>query len=134
MGKQSLHPEGLFATKDYSFSHVVSVEGKKMIFCSGQASRGLDGSVIGKGDLGLQMRTTMESIKIALAEAGATLDDICRIKVYVVNLSTDMLGTIGEVTKAAFDRENLPAETLIGVQGLADPDLMVEIEATAVID
>lgn len=134
MKKQSFHPAKLFQTTDYGFSHVVSTEGKRMIFCSGQASQDKNGNVTGKNNLGEQIRKSMDNIEIALAEAGSSLDDVCRLKLYIVNLNPEMLGTITQEMGELFDVDNLPANTLIGVHSLADPEILVEIEATAVAD
>lgn len=134
MKKQSFHPANLFKTSEYGFSHVVSAEGKRLIFCSGQASQDKNGNVIGLNDLGEQIRKSMENIEIALAEAGSSLDDVCRLKLYIVNLNPDMLGTITQEMGKSFDVDNLPANTLIGVQSLADPAILVEIEATAIAE
>ncbi|QRN86613.1 RidA family protein [Clostridia bacterium] len=133
MNKQSFHPEGLFPTKDYGFSHVVSVKANKLIFCSGQAAQDANGQVIGKGDFGVQLRKSMENIKLALEEAGSCMEDICRLKLYIVNLDSEKMSIISEEMTAAFERDALPANTLIGVQALADPDLLIEIEVTAAV-
>jgi enamine deaminase RidA (YjgF/YER057c/UK114 family) len=132
--KQSFHPTDLFQTTEFGFSHVVAAEGKRLIFCSGQAAQDKNGAVIGKNDFGEQIRKSMDNIETALAEAGSSLDDICRLKLYIVNLTPDKLGIITQEMGKSFDVNNLPANTLIGVQALADPDLLVEIEVTAVAD
>ena len=68
------------------YSHVVVVEGKKTIFVSGQLARGPGGEVVGKGDMGAQLRQVGENIKAALAAAGATLADIVKTNTYVTDI------------------------------------------------
>ena len=134
MNRQSLHPAGLFPSADFGFAQAVSVEGKKLIFCAGQTAWDKDTNIVGAGDLGQQMAKSLENIGIALQEAGADLKDVCRLTIYVVDYNPEMLETIAAELGKVFDRNNLPANSLIGIQALALPDFLVELEATAVID
>ena len=133
MSRQSFQPADLFPSADYGFAQVVSAEGKKVIFCAGQTSWDKDNNLIGEGDLGKQMEKTIENIGTALAEVGGTLKDVCRLTIYIVNYDPSMLDTIAGELNKAFDNDNLPANTLLGIQSLAIPEFMVEMEATAVI-
>ena len=133
MSRQSLQPAALFPSADFGFAQVVSAEGKKLIFCAGQTAWDKDNNLIGGDDLGKQMEKTLENIGIALAEAGASLKDVCRLTIYIVNYSPDQLEIIGSVLGKFFDKDALPANTLLGIQSLALPEFLVEMEATAVI-
>ncbi len=134
MSKQSLQPADLFPSSDYGFAQVVTAEGKKMVFCAGQTAWDKDNNLIGGDDLGKQMEKTLENISIALAEAGAKMKDVCRLTIYVVNYNPGMLETIAAELGKVFDKDSLPANTLLGIQALAVPEFLVEMEATAVID
>ena len=134
MSKQSLQPADLFPSADYGFAQVVAAEGKKLVFCAGQTAWDKDNNLIGAGDLGKQMEKTIENIATALAEAGASLDDVCRLTIYIVNYDPSMLDTIASELHKGFKRDNLPANTPLGIQALAVPEFLVEMEATAVID
>lgn len=134
MSRQSFQPADLFPSADFGFAQVVAAEGKKLVFCAGQTAWDKDNNLIGGDDLGKQMEKTMENIGIALAEAGATMKDVCRLTIYIVDYNPGMLDTIGEELNKAFDKDALPANTLLGIQTLALPDFLVEMEATAVID
>ncbi len=134
MNRQSLHPVGLFSSADFGFAQAVSVEGKRLVFCAGQTAWDKDNNIVGADDLGRQMAKSLENIGIALAEAGAGFNDVCRLTVYVVDYNPGMLETITRELTKVFDKNNLPANTLLGVQALALPEFMVELEATAVID
>jgi enamine deaminase RidA (YjgF/YER057c/UK114 family) len=124
----------LFSSADFGFAQAVSVEGKRLVFCAGQTAWDKDNNIVGADDLGRQMAKSLENIGIALAEAGAGFNHVCRLTVYVVDYNPDMLETITRELTKVFDKNNLPANTLLGVQALALPEFMVELEATAVID
>ena len=134
MSRQSFQPADLFPSADLGFAQIVAAEGKKLVFCAGQTAWDKDNNLIGGDDLGKQMEKTLENIGIALAEAGATMKDVCRLTIYIVDYNPGMLDTIGEELNKAFDKDALPANTLLGIQALALPDFLVEMEATAVID
>ncbi len=134
MSRQSFQPADLFPSADFGFAQVVAAEGKKLVFCAGQTAWDKDNNLIGGDDLGKQMEKTLENIGIALAEAGATLKDVCRLTIYIVDYNPDKLDTIAAVLAKFFDKDALPANTLLGIQALALPDFLVEMEATAVVD
>ena len=134
MSRQSLQPTDLFSSTDFGYAQVVATEGKKIIFCAGQTAWDKDLKLIGEGDLGMQMEKTLENIGIALAATGASLKDVCRLVIYIVDYNPSMLDTVAAVLNKLFDKDALPANTLLGIQALAMPEFLVEIEATAVID
>src|SRR5258705_11153671 len=85
MKRQNIQPDSLskrIVDGHVLYSHVVVVEGKRTIFVSGQLARDPKGDVVGKGDMGAQIRQVGENIKAALAAAGATLADIGRTTTY----------------------------------------------------
>lgn len=111
--------------------HVLSVAGgQRMIFISGQVPRNSDGQLVGKGDMAKQIEQVGENIKACLEAAGATLDDLVKI----TSFTTD----IDEFFRQAATRNRyfgtaLPASTAVEVRRLADPEWMIEIEATAIV-
>ena len=112
------------------YSHVVVVEGKRTIFISGQLARDRDGNIVGKGDMGAQIRQVGENIKSALEAAGATLDDLVKITTYVTDI--DEFFRHVDVRMQYFGA--LPASTTVEVSRLSHPDFWVEIEAIAIVD
>lgn len=134
MSRQSLQPADLFPSADFGFAQVVAVDGKKLIFCAGQTAWDKDNNLIGGDDLGKQMAKTLENIGMALAEAGASLKDVCRLTIYIVDYNPGMLDIIAAELNKVFDKNALPANTLLGIQALAMPEFLVEMEATAVIN
>ena len=75
-----------------------------------------------------------ENLKIALAAAGATFGDVVKYTTFVVNYSPEVRPMLGEVREMYVPMDHPPAHTLIGVQSLARDGMLIEIEATAVID
>ena len=113
------------------YSHVVVVEGRKTIFVYGQLARSPSGDVVGRGDMGAQIRQVGENVKAALAAAGATLADIVKTNTYVTDI--DEFFKHPDVRADIFG-QSLPTSTTVEVRRLSHPDLMVEIEAVAMID
>ena len=133
MPRQNIQPEAL-ATRIVDghvlYSHVVTVEGKRTIFVSGQLARDRHGNVVAPGDMRAQIRQVGENIKAALAAAGATLSDIVKATTYVTDIEEFFRHV--DVRMEYFGA--LPASTTVEVRRLAHPDLLVEIEVIAVVD
>jgi enamine deaminase RidA (YjgF/YER057c/UK114 family) len=126
-----LNPDGL--NKPAGYTHVVVAEPRKLVYVSGQVAWDANGEIVGKGDLRVQVTKALENLKIALAAAGATMEDLIKVNYYVVNLRPDQVPIIREVRTKYFSAERPPASTLVGVTALAREDFMIEIEAVAVL-
>lgn len=126
--QKTINPEVL--SKSNSYSHVVVVG--NTIYISGQVAADATNAVVGKGDLRAQVTKVYENLKICLAAAGATFDDVVKMNTYVVNYKPEDVAVIREVRKNYLSKESPPASTLVGVQALVNPDFLVEIEAVAV--
>ena len=113
------------------FPHAASVTGGRQVLLSGQLSLDKAGKVVGKGDMRAQMRQVGENLKAALAAAGATLEDIVKTNTYVTDMDEffKVMDVRREYLGAAF-----PTSTTVEVSRLADPDMMIEIEAIAFVD
>ena len=116
---------------DVLYSPVVTVKGGTMVFVSGLLARDREGTLIGKGDMGAQIRQVGENLKLALESAGASLDDLVRTCTYVTDI--DEFFRHVEVRQKYLGAA-LPTSTTVEVRKLAHPDFMVEIEAFAVIE
>ncbi len=86
---------------------------------------------MGKGDIRAQTTQTMENVKTVLEAAGATIDDVVKVTVYVTNVK-EQLAAIHEV-RAQYFKTDYPASTLVEVKSLVSEDLLIEIEAIAVV-
>ena len=113
------------------FSHATAIEAKgRLVFISGMVARRLDGTMAGVGDIEAQTRQVCENLKAAVEAAGGTMDDICRVDVYVRNM--EQFEAIHRVRRQYF-REPLPASTMVEVTKMTSPDALIEINAIAVI-
>jgi enamine deaminase RidA (YjgF/YER057c/UK114 family) len=133
MKRKAVNPTTLYESTQYGFSHAVEQNAGRTLHLAGQVAWNGAGELVGAGDLAAQTRQAFANLKTVLAEAGATPADLVRMRTYVVNHSPDKLGpVIGEIL--AFYEGAVPtANTFIGVQALALPDFLVEIEATAAL-
>lgn len=101
------------------------------VYLAGRTSRTLDGDVAAKGDMRGQIREVCKALQIALETVGATLADVTRTTTY----TTDMKAYFAAIDERfKFFKPPLPTSTLIGVASLAMPEMLVEIEAEAVIE
>lgn len=132
MQTQFLNPPTLCPTMGWT--HVVTATGGTTIYVSGQVSVNEKGEVVGKGDLRAQVVQTFENLKRALAAAGATFRNVVKSNLYVVGLKPVHVPIIREVRSRYFVQEQPPASTLVGVEGLVNPDWLIEIEVVAVVD
>ena len=113
------------------FPHSVSVEGKRMIMCSGQLAWDTHGSIVGKNDMRAQLRQVCENLAEALSIAGASWDDVVKTNTFTTDV--DELLKHADVRQEYFGRA-WPTSTTVEVRKLAHPDMLVEIEVVAVVD
>jgi len=132
MTKQFINPKELFVPP--GFTQVVTAQGGKMIFISGQVAFNEKMELVGKGDLRQQTTKVFENLQAALAAAGAGFKDLIKLNYYVVGLNTEALVILREIRNTYLSPENPPASTLIGVAMLVNKDLLLELEAVAVIE
>ena len=127
------NPAGLSTPRGYT--HIVSASGARTVYISGQVSLDSRGEVVGRGDFRAQTKQVLENVRLALAGAGATLRDVVKWNTYVVAFrAEEHLSVLREERGAFLGELTPPASTLIGVQALADPAFLIEIEAIAVVD
>ncbi len=107
-----------------------AVRSGRHVFVAGTTAAAPDGSVIGAGDLYAQTRAVLRIIETALRDAGASLGDVVRTRMFVTDISRwEEAGRAhGEVFGAI-----RPATTMVEVSRLIDPEMLIEIEADAII-
>lgn len=134
MTRAAINPDTLYGSLQYGFSHAIKSTGATTIHCAGQVGWDKDYNLVGEDDIGAQARQALENLREVLAAAGASPANVVRMRTYVVNHSPEHIEPIGAAL-AEFYGDVIPAaNTWIGVQALALPGFLVEIEVTAVID
>lgn len=136
MSVQYFTPEGLMQPVPYH--HVAVGAGSKQVHVSGQISRTADGTPVAPGDLAGQMVQALRNTALGLAGAGATFSDVLRLKFYLKDWAPEMYPEFVAGLERAADEVGLPLPTpplsAIGVSYLFEPDVLVEVEAYAVVD
>jgi reactive intermediate/imine deaminase len=100
------------------------------VYVSGTVAWGEDGKLVGEGDVYAQARQALRNIEKALQQAGASLSDVVRTRIYLTDI--DCWEEAARAHAEAF-REVKPAATMVEVSRLADAKMLVEIEAVAVV-
>src|SRR6201987_6426464 len=113
------------------FSHATAVAARgRLVFISGMTARRADGTIAGIGDIEAQTRQVCENVKAAVEERGGTLDDICRVDVYVRNM--EHFDIIHKVRREYFTGI-APASTMVEVCKFTSPEYLIEMNAIAVL-
>jgi enamine deaminase RidA (YjgF/YER057c/UK114 family) len=133
VGHIRINPPTLFESEPLGFSQVVVSAGETVVHCSGLTAWNSRRDLIGNGDFGTQARECFRNLKLALSAAGANPTDVVRIRLYIVDHKPEYLPIIAGAAIEFFGVDHLPASTLLGVNSLALPEFLIEIEATAVI-
>ncbi|WP_193611751.1 Rid family hydrolase [Nocardioides lijunqiniae] len=129
------HPNGLLQQPDYA--PVALGVGTRLLLLAGQAAVTPEGEVTST-DLAGQVHSAMHHVAVGVTSAGGEVGDVARLTIYVVGWTPSMAEELLEGTARAQQSDGfttpLPPITVIGVQALWTPALLVEIEATAVFD
>jgi enamine deaminase RidA (YjgF/YER057c/UK114 family) len=124
MPRRILNPATIHAPVGYS--HIVEPTGSRLAFIAGQVALDPGFQVIGEGDLEAQTRQVMANLRHALEELGAGWEDVVKATVYTT-LPYEY-ETIGRAMSEATGGAEPPAQVIVGVSGLALPELLIEIE------
>jgi enamine deaminase RidA (YjgF/YER057c/UK114 family) len=131
--KQYIQPEDTFASDRFGFTQVVTSPPGKLVFVSGQVALNRDLDLVGDGDVGAQAEQALANLGSSLRAAGATPEDVAMLRSYIVDYRVEY-GALLAPHFERFFQGRPPASTRIGVQALAAPGLLIEIEAIAVVN
>lgn len=135
MAIELLNPEGLPQPEQYR--QVAVATGSRTVFLAGQVARTAAGEPVGAGDLAAQVEQAYLNVATALAAVGGSFDDVAKLTLYIVDWSGDKMAALGAgVGRAAAQLGVDPVKpiTLIPVAALGEPDLLVEVDAIAVLE
>ena len=131
MTVERLDPPGLLKIPE--MANVSIAAGTRIVHVSGQTAVDAEGNVVGTTHFE-QSRIALDNVKKALEAAGATLADVAKFTIYIVNYSWDALEALTRAANEVFGEPYpVTANTLVGVSALWLPELLVEVEAMAVI-
>ncbi|SDC41683.1 Enamine deaminase RidA, house cleaning of reactive enamine intermediates, YjgF/YER057c/UK114 family [Sanguibacter gelidistatuariae] len=119
------------------YHHVAVGTGTRHVHVAGQVGTDSEGQLVA-GDLASQVAQALRNTALGLAGAGATFDDVLRLTFYVTDWTPDkmdeVMAGIGRVAADLAIPAPMPPASLIGVACLFVPDVLVEVEATAILD
>ena len=134
MTKESINPPSGFRSLEHGFSQAVVTSGRRTLYVSGQTAWDSHKQLIGGTDLAGQAWQAFANLQAVVEAAGGTLADVVSLRVYVVDYKPEKAAAVGSAFRHFFSGEVKPASTWVGVAALADPGLLVEVEAAAVFD
>ena len=113
------------------YTHVVEVTGGRTVYISGQIAMNTDGQVVGAGDMQVQTTQVFTNIQTALEAIGATFDHVVKLTYYLVDIT--QIAAVREIRNQYINTHQPPASSAVEVRRLIHEDLLIEIDAVAVI-
>jgi enamine deaminase RidA (YjgF/YER057c/UK114 family) len=129
MPRELINPPELHPTP--GFSHIAVPTGARLVFVAGQVALDRDFNVVGDS-LTAQTKAAMENVGTALSAIGASFEDVVRRTIYTTQ--PNEWETIARAVEEVQGSDRNPPQTIVGVPGLALPELLIEIECTVSID
>jgi reactive intermediate/imine deaminase len=126
-----INPSSVSTPRGYSHSAIIDLGNCKMVILSGQVPVDNQGNLVGEGDFNKQTEQVFLNIKNVITEAGGTMDNIVKLNIYLTDVS--LIQTFRDIRNKFVNPENPPAATLVQVTSLFRSEVMIEIEATAII-
>ncbi|MCB1502777.1 MAG: RidA family protein [Bauldia sp.] len=131
MPVERINPEGIHRNSAYS-QMVILPAGVRTAIIGGQNAVDKDGNVVGKGDIARQTEQALRNLVTCLAAVDAGVEDLVQVRIYIL-AGQDLKPAFGAWMEVWGQRLNPPAVTGVFVAGLAHPDYLIEIEATAAL-
>ena len=117
--------------KPNGYTHVVEATGNTTLYISGQVALDKNGNLVGENDLGLQTKQVFENLQNILAFYEASFENVVKLTYFLVDMS--QIQYVRDARDSFISSTNLPASTAVEVKGLFRKDVLIEIEAIAVI-
>jgi len=125
------NPSSVSKPKGYSHASVIDLGRSKMIILSGQIALDSTGTLVGKGNLEKQTQQVFVNISNILREVGGSMNNIVKLNYYLIDVK--QIQVVRDIRDKFINLENPPTSTLVQVTKLFRDDLLIEIEATAII-
>ena len=132
MEVERINPDGLTSRPFYH--HVVRSTSRYLVHISGQVGMDADGNVVGTDDFTAHVDQAFANLDVALAAGGVARSHVVKVTTFVVGYDHAEKWPIIRTAHLDFFRDAAPAWTVVGVEALARPDLLIEIEVTAAAD
>ncbi len=127
--KQIINPTNM--AKPTGYSYAVKKSGTP-VFIAGQVALDGSGKLIGEGDAAAQVEQAFQNLRIVVEACGGSMDDIVKLTIYVTDAA--YRPAIAAARQRHFKEGQYPASTYVVISALAVPQLLVEVEAVAMID
>lgn len=131
MATQKINPATLYNSVPFGFSHASIQTGARTVHFAGQVAWDAECNVVGVGDLAKQVEVALANLSVVMAEVGVAPEDLVRLRTYIVDNTPEKLGVVVGAVNGFYAGATPAPNTVVGVSGLALPDFLVEIEATA---
>ena len=136
MTVQLFSPEGM--TQPVPYNHVSVATGSRHVHVAGQIARDANGNPVATGDLAGQTAQALRNTALGLAGAGATFSDVVRMRFFVTSWAPEKIGDFMAGVELVAEElglpQPLPPVSLIGVDYLFEPDVLVEVETYAILE
>ena len=118
-----------------AYAHVAKVTGGTLVFIAGQVPVNAAGEVVGKGDFAAQAEQVFSNLTNALTAAGADWSKVVKVVQYIPGYNAERhRPVLGAMRQKYMVPDHLPVSTLLGIQSLANPDFLIEVDAIAAVD
>jgi 2-iminobutanoate/2-iminopropanoate deaminase len=128
-GNTYINPPGL--TKPTGYTHVVVAADRRTVYIAGQVASDSTGTLVGSGDFKAQAEQVFANLRLALATVGASFSDVVKTTTFITDAK--QVPALRDIRTRYLDPKHPPANTLLVVSALARPELLIEIEAVAVL-
>ena len=133
MEREHINPEGIF--KHPAYTRIVTVKGPmKIIFIAGQTPSDDNYQCVAPGDYRAQYVAVMDNLQIQLEAAGASWDDVVYRRIFVIDVDEYLKVSGDPATPKYGNPDRPPPSTMVGVTRLSDPEFLIEIDLTAIVE